>query len=523
LGVCKEEIKKITKISDLLLHSVIPTFSNAIALMTKRIVFVTHLILAVAIKGVFAQSVKIEERSQVSQYGITWTFDKAAKTGQFITGDWWVVGPVTIVKITPAPGPVTEEKIDIKINRWNDTSLKIDTTMRSGSMIVLKASGTHGYDSRSRSFRKGNSISIPVTLAPNVSLISSESNTTLPVDNFCKNIMWENEKKSQNVMKAAAVLTCLKEVPPNDAFRPSYAGSEKSLFLARDIKWEVLPKLKAVGEVPSWEEIERYFQRPWIDHLMSWEQQELVPNENGPNYGREHARLVSIASLMVLLNVPKARKEKLTIELIQRGIDLSGIAKVGGYWNEGGGHSSGRKWPILFAGIMLNKPTITDLPPTAFFQEDTQTYYGKGWFGQDVLWQMITHHGKRDPYEEKSPEQWEKWDKTSESYRICCNAVAWAGTALAARHLKAIKLWNHNAHFDYIDRWMRQDDPYKEARGKFVRPPAETTTTDPFVTAMWKAYRKHAPKQNVAKSARKWVWVGNMGTWVPNSKQLSSF
>ncbi len=49
-------------------------------------------------------------RTEISQYGITWTFDRPAKTGRFITGDWWVLGPVTIVKITPAPGPVSYEK-----------------------------------------------------------------------------------------------------------------------------------------------------------------------------------------------------------------------------------------------------------------------------------------------------------------------------------------------------------------------------------------------------------------------------
>jgi len=42
-------------------------------------------------------------RSSVSQYGITWTFDKAYPVGQFITGDWYVVGPVRIVGITPKP------------------------------------------------------------------------------------------------------------------------------------------------------------------------------------------------------------------------------------------------------------------------------------------------------------------------------------------------------------------------------------------------------------------------------------
>jgi hypothetical protein len=51
---------------------------------------------------------------------------------------------------------------------------------------------------------------------------------------------------------------------------------------------------------------------------MSWSQQQLVPNDNGPNYGGEHARIVSIASLMVSLDEPREKKEKLTIGLIQR-------------------------------------------------------------------------------------------------------------------------------------------------------------------------------------------------------------
>jgi hypothetical protein len=383
-------------------------------------------------------------------------------------------------------------------------------------MIVLKAGYSQGYDSRSGSFSKNDIVKLPLNLAPSRSLISSISNTSLPVDHFNKNLMWDNERQCQVVMKAAAVLTCLNQVPPPDAFRPPYAGTHKPLFQAKDIQWGLLPKLKPAGEVPSWEEFNRYFQRPWIDHILSWSQQELVPNENQPNYGREYARLVSMASLMVLLDVPREKKEQLTIGLIQRGIDLYGLAMVGGYWNEGGGHSSGRKWPILFASILLAKPGIAQLPETAVFHEDTQTYYGKGWFGQTVLWQMIIHHGNRDPYEEKQPEQWEKWDKTSESYRTCCNAAAWTGTALAARYLKAIPLWGHDAHFDYIERWMREDDPYKSARGKYARPAGETTTFDPFVTAMWRAHRAQAPAQEMAGNNRKWVWQGNKGVWVNN-------
>ena len=463
--------------------------------------------------------VGVKKRKEVSQYGITWTFDKPAITGKFITGDWWVIGPTEIIKITPAPGPLTgEENTTIRLNQWGDTSLKMDSSMRNGSMIVLRVGNTQGYDSRNTSYRESDSVELPLYLKPNLSLISSISNTSLPVDNFCKNIMTDREKKSRVTLRAAAVLTCLDEVPPSDSLRPPYVGTEKPIYRAGDVCWNLFPRLEPVGEVPSWEEFERYFQRPWIDHLMSWEQQELVPNENGPNYGREHARIVSIASLMLLMDVPVERKETLTLGLIQRGIDLYGLAMTGGSWNEGGGHSSGRKWPILFAGLMLGNSNLTDLPPTTFFQEDTQTYYGKGWFGQTALWQIIQHHGQRDTYEEKPPEQWEKWDKTSEGYRTCCTAVSWVGTALAARYMKAIGIWKHDAFFDYVDRWMREDDPYREARGNHPRPKAETTTFDPFVTEMWKAYRKIAPEQEMSGVSLKFVWEGKRGKWIPNPK-----
>jgi hypothetical protein len=458
----------------------------------------------------------IAMRSYVSQYGIIWTFDKPARTGRYITGDWWVQGPVLITKVSPAPGPDAYDTLKLKRNRWNDTSLKNDTTLRNGSMIVLKAGHGQSYDSRAAAFSKDDILEFPLTLNTGLSLISSISNDSLPVDHFAREIMWEGERYSETVMKTAAVLTCVKTIPPPDAFRPPYVGTDKQVFRASGIQWHLLPELSAAGQIPSFEQFERYFQRPWIDHLMSWSQQQLVPNENGPPYGREHARIVSIASVMLSLDVPKQKKEKLTIGLIQRGIDLYGLAMTGAYWNEGGGHSSGRKWPILFASIMLNKPPLAKLPESAFFQEDTQTYYGKGWFGQDVLWQIIQHHGQRTTYEEKPPEQWEQWDKTSESYRTCCTAVSWVGMALVARHMKAVKLWNHDAFFDYVDRWMREDDPYSEARGKRARPKSETTTFDPFVTAMWKAHRKRAPEQEKAGNPRKWVWTGNKGSWISN-------
>src|SRR5690554_3393552 len=201
----------------------------------------------------FSTEDDITYRTEISQYGITWTFDRPVKAGQFITGDWWVVGPVRVVKISPEPGPIDKDESEIKVNHWDDTSLKVDTRMRNGSMIVLEVGTTHGYDSRSGSYREEDRVNLPIDLRPNLSLVSSISNLHLPVDQFSKDILWESEQKSQTIMKAAAVLTCLERVPPADSFRPPYAGTEKPIFSKKDIRWELLPRLEPAGEVPSWE------------------------------------------------------------------------------------------------------------------------------------------------------------------------------------------------------------------------------------------------------------------------------
>ena len=78
---------------------------------------------------------------------------------------------------------------------------------------------------------------------------------------------------------------------------------------------------------------------------------------------------------------------------------------------------------------------------------------------------------------------------------MCCNAVAWVGTALAARLMGAVPAWGHDAFFDYCDRWMRLDDPYAADRAPHKRPAQETKTFDPFVDAMWRTYRERSPDQ----------------------------
>jgi len=120
--------------------------------------------------------------SQITQYGITWTFEKPVVAGKYITGDWWVVGPVKVMRVSPNPGSVSVDSTKIGLNHWSDTSLRRDTTMRNGSMIVIKPNASQGYDSRNQLFDRSDCVSFPVVLEPNQSLISTISNTNLPVE-----------------------------------------------------------------------------------------------------------------------------------------------------------------------------------------------------------------------------------------------------------------------------------------------------------------------------------------------------
>ena len=253
-------------------------------------------------------------------------------------------------------------------------------------------------------------------------------------------------------MTTAAVLTCLDKAPPADAFRPPYAGTEKPIYESKNIRWDLLPKLQAPASTPDWSKMERVFQRPWLDHVDTWAYQFCFPAENQPGYGREVGRMNSIAGLMLLLDVPQEQKQKLMIEYLQLGIDLHGVAAIGRNWiSEDGGHWIGRKWPILFASIMLNDQSLRTFPavdstvpvfnhlrvvpaapsPNGLFCEDTDTYYGKGGEGQTVLAQTTFHGSPHPPFEEKPRSQFSTEEKLLNGYRIQ-NALSWNGEALAA-------------------------------------------------------------------------------------------
>jgi hypothetical protein len=84
----------------------------------------------------------------------------------------------------------------------------------------------------------------------------------------------------------------------------------------------------------------------------------------------------------------------------------------------------------------------------------------------------------------------------------------------------AVKAWGHDAFFDYCDRWMSEDDAeaVKKMGGDTIR---QGKTFDPFVDAMWAAYRKAAPAQEGAAQNLKYVVDPKSGRWKwePNPRE----
>jgi hypothetical protein len=397
-----------------------------------------------------------EMADSVTQYGITWSFDEEYETGQFVTGDWWVVGPVTIDSVSPEPD-----------------------ADRNGSM--LDPVGAQAYDGRGGRYEADAGVSFPLELQPDHSLVSSISHPEQPECQQGRSDGWEtyNGVCQRGPIRTQAVLTILAEPPPASAFRPPYSGQAKPLHRASDIDWSMLPDLDAPDNLPDGEGLLRHVERPWIDHLGSWTMQHGCATHNMFCYGRELGNIV--ANLAAFALVESEHQEEAARRLIQLGIDNYGVLEAGGGWGADGGHFNGRKFPIVFAGGLLGVDEMAS-PGNDIGNEDRMTYYGNdgtALWGRDCtdcyLPAGCTYNDQctggskdcRDP---------DGLVDGCGDYRNCCTSKTWVGTALAIRLMDLQDAWDHDPFFDYVERWMAGDVP------------GGGGTSSDFVTKMWELH-----------------------------------
>ncbi len=457
---------------------------------------------------------KIEDlplKQSVAQYGITWTFAQPARVGQFLNGDWYVVGPVTIQAIAPRPlygAEIPKRQLD-PLEKERPESQRV----RNGFMLNPPARMKVAYDSGVRNwFDPALVQKLPVAMRPGDSLVSTISMPKgLVLHAQLRNKIERGEGDSSPI-RTAAVLTCVAQPLPPDAFRPAFCDRGPKIYLARNLKRELLPAAAATPSLPNVAQYVRFTQRPWVGTCFFGFEE---PVENMPQYGLEYGRVVGLSALLLCTDLTPGQKEPLLVNFVQIGIDLGGMIRAGHPgWTSWGGHGSGRKLPIILAGLLLGDDQLAHINqsfPKVSFGEDEQTAYGEGWTGAKVV---FTGHSGIDaatgagrsrgngwgPYEHTPPSQWKEGQNTSESYRRCCTSVGWVAQALALRLLHAEPAWHHDAFFDYVDRWMYEDDSafvktIKAATGRdhdkeWAR---QGQAWDAFINEMWARHRPSLP------------------------------
>ncbi|HEV7927280.1 MAG TPA: hypothetical protein VGR14_18145 [Verrucomicrobiae bacterium] len=452
-------------------------------------------------------------RDSVSQYGMTWHFDQPARVGQFVNGDWYVVGPVTVRMIDPKPlygAEIPEHELD-KIEKERPDEQRV----RNGFMVNPPAQMKVAYDSSVRNWFDPALIQkLPAALKPGDCLVSTISMPKGLILHAQLRNKIERGVEDCSPIRTAAVLTCVGAPQPPDAFRPSICDRNQRIYLARNLKRELLPMAAATPSLPNLNRFVRFTQRPWVGTgFFGFEE----PVENMPQYGLEYGRVSGLTALLLCTDLKPEQKEPLLVNFVQIGIDLGGMIRAGHPgWTGFGGHGSGRKLPIVFAGILLGDDDLANINksfPKASFGEDEQTAYGDCWTGAKVVFaghsgiDAATGRGRNKirgepwgPYEHTPPSQWKDGQNTSESYRRCCTSVGWVAQALALRLLHAEKIWHHDPFFDYVDRWMYEDDSefvktIKAATGRDVDHDwsRQGQSWEPFVNEMWSRYRTKLP------------------------------
>ena len=415
--------------------------------------------------------------SSITQWGITWVFDRAVPAGRFVNGDWFVVGEVNVVDILP------------RVTTVNGRTLH-------GAMLNPDPSTREqGYDSQLY-LGFGNHYqaqkNVALSISPQTPLALSPGNRVVKAHSLLST-------QATRSLRTASVLTCLAEMPPANSFRPPYAGPLRNVvYHEGSINWSRLASLPPVAGMTPIAEVAPKLERVWLDHCPSWIGRMMHPLENMPDYGRDMASLLGVAGLLCNSDYPMEERRMLAIRLIQIGLDNYGNLRGGCRWSGLGGHGSGRKMPILFAGAMLNDPDmlnvgmeyVSERQPNglaaSYFGEDSQTFFvaetapGVINFGEGGY--LPTDIGMPEwGFSHTDNPQNDDRSWSTDPYRTCCTVNAWLGHVLVARIMGLTFLWNHQALFDYTDRYVA------------IEPSGWTRSWVPWVEVMWDQYRPQFP------------------------------
>ena len=292
-----------------------------------------------------------KQATEITKDGITFHFSEERTIGKFANGDFWVLAPVTITKISP--------DYDGHNNGWE---------------VNPVVEGGHGFQDGGYGGGFDPSLvpGLPYTAEKTLSIVKT---TPSGINRPC--------------IKKAVVLTVVDVVPSDNGravFRPPYVGTEKPFYKVADLRTDLLPSYEPVANMPTLESIAKRFSSLQMDHKRGGIGRSLRPQDNMMDYQPKNTADQNNAVLRFMMNDPIEDKLPALINFVQFGIDHIHTMYLGQTWPDGGGHQPGHRIVLAFAATMLDiQKAKEELKAATFFHGMKNFTVGKNTEGL-VLW-----------------------------------------------------------------------------------------------------------------------------------------
>jgi len=412
--------------------------------------------------------------STIKHFNATWTLLEPREVGVFANGEPWVVGPITLISVSPNNNLAWDETFPGEPGP-NSGSMKV-TTPNTLQGYLTKSKSIPGWDNSkvyTRSLDISRSDNLPVTIFPGEMIMTATGQAETGEVRSCINEI--------------CVLTVVSQPPPEGSFRPSLfsKGPRAVVHNKSKINYSILRNLDLVEGTPSQSQVEtRLPPLPWFEFDNTWLQSSFGPANNFatgrgeisyPNassvYGREIAYKWGEIALWLNTDQPNSAKEKIMVQTIQCGLDIASFISNGGVFASDGGHKIGRKFPMLLAGLALNDLEILNLAGdenALYFSEDQSTFFVKStdvnrevaggvdaqYLESDVgLADWGVKH-TTDPFSDDR-----RWAADGDNGGVYYRYVTWpamVGSVLAIDLMGKHHAWNHPAIFAYTERFWKR-------------------------------------------------------------------
>lgn len=349
--------------------------------------------------------------NSITHNGISWNFTHSVSSGNYVTGDPWVLGSVgggvEISSITPTVvlGP-SSTNIPGSTNwstQWHD---------RNGSMLnphwtamrfqgVAEPQGAAGPDGKSPAYGFHGSATPHTDSSKlylrdaNWSIIRLPNNTYVPISNTNRKVLPVNNSLvscnstvpgnvvppgTRTSIRKQAILTCVSSVPADGSFRPAFALLDKTSFvLSSNINYNILADIPA-SAVNSLAPSNTYFNAIVsalrYPNLMYGSQGGsyfigALENNLCDGYGQSMATIQNAAiAYMNTDRISFENKKTILNYIIQRAIDLEGSVRktfevsstlgLPDFKFGGGGQMNSLKAPLVVLAGALNPGSARD-------------------------------------------------------------------------------------------------------------------------------------------------------------------